>query len=112
MGSTIANYGEWDFLYANALLEPDGNRLKERITAAEAAINERLKALANCPSSNPETAALIVMHSERSMPSRLSEVGQRTPFLTESSPKAYVDGPYRRVRRLPFYCVWLPSSGR
>jgi hypothetical protein len=59
MGTTIANYGEWDFLYANALLEPDGDRLLERITAAEAAIDERLKALANSPSHNPEKAALI-----------------------------------------------------
>ena len=49
MGTTVANYGEWDFLYPNALLEPDGNRLPERITAAVAAINLHLQEMANGP---------------------------------------------------------------
>ena len=57
MSTAIANYGDWDFLYANALLEPDGNRLPERIGAAEAAINERLKAIVN--RDNPEKVALV-----------------------------------------------------
>ena len=56
MSTAIANYGDWDFLYANALLEPDGNRLPERISAAEVAINERLEALGN--RDNSEKAAL------------------------------------------------------
>lgn len=58
MSTAIASFGDWDFLYANALLEHDPNRLKERITAAEAAINERLKALANYPHA-PENEALL-----------------------------------------------------
>ena len=56
MSTAIANYGDWDFLFANALLEPDGDRLPERIVAAEAAINERLKAIGN--RDNPEKEAL------------------------------------------------------
>ena len=56
MSTAIANYGDWDFLYANALLEPDGNRLPERISAAEVAINERLEAIGN--RDNSERAAL------------------------------------------------------
>ena len=56
MSTAIANYGNWDFLYANALLEPDGNRLPERISAAEVAINERLEAIGN--RDNSEKAAL------------------------------------------------------
>lgn len=59
MGTTIANYGEWDFLYANALLEPDGNRLPERITAAVAAINLRLQEITTGPGDNAERCALI-----------------------------------------------------
>ena len=57
MSTAIANYGDWEFLFANALLEPDGVRLPERINAAEAAINERLKAIGN--RDNPEKAVLI-----------------------------------------------------
>jgi hypothetical protein len=53
--TTIANYGDWDFFFANALLEPDGDRLPERIRAAEAAIKERLKAIGN---RDPEKRAL------------------------------------------------------
>ena len=57
MSTAIANYGNWDFLFANALLEPDRDRLPERISAAEAAISERLKAIGN--RDNPEKEALI-----------------------------------------------------
>jgi len=57
MSTAIANYGDWDFLYANALLEPDRDRLPERIIAAEAAISERLEAIGN--RDNPEKEALI-----------------------------------------------------
>ena len=57
MATAVTSPGSWDFLYTNALLEPDRNRLPERITAAEAAINERLKALGN--RDNPEKAALV-----------------------------------------------------
>jgi hypothetical protein len=57
MSTAIANYGDWDFFFANALLEPDGDRLPERINAAEAAINERLKAIGN--RDNSEKAALV-----------------------------------------------------
>jgi hypothetical protein len=56
MSTAIASFGDWDFLYANALLEPDGNRLPERISAAEVAINERLEAIGN--RDNSERAAL------------------------------------------------------
>ena len=59
MGTTIANYGEWDFLYANALLEPDGNRPPERIAAAVAVINLSLQEIANDPGDNAEKFALI-----------------------------------------------------
>jgi hypothetical protein len=57
MSTAIANYGDWDFLFANALLEPDRDRLPERIGAAEAAINERLKAIGN--RDDPEKEALV-----------------------------------------------------
>ena len=57
MSTAIASYGDWDSLYANALLEPDGNRLPERITAAETAINERLKVIAH--QDNTEKMALV-----------------------------------------------------
>jgi len=57
MSTAIANYGDWDFLYANALLEPDGDRLPERISAAEVAINERLEVIGN--RDNSEKAALV-----------------------------------------------------
>ena len=57
MSTTVACYGEWDVLYANALLEPDKSRLPARITAAETAINERLKALSN--RDTPEKSALV-----------------------------------------------------
>ena len=57
MSTAIANYGDWDLLYANALLEPDGERLPERISAAETAINERLKAIAH--QDNAEKGALV-----------------------------------------------------
>jgi hypothetical protein len=57
MSTAIASYGDWDFLYANALLEPDGDRLPERISAAEVAINERLEVIGN--RDNSEKAALV-----------------------------------------------------
>ena len=57
MSTAIAKYRDWDFLFANALLEPDGNRLAERISAAEAAINERLKAIAH--QDNAKKEALV-----------------------------------------------------
>jgi hypothetical protein len=76
MSTAIANYEDWDFLYANALLEPDGNRLPERITTAETAINERLKTLAN--RDNPEKAALVdalrALHTLRSRRSRTANL--------------------------------------
>jgi hypothetical protein len=57
MATAVTRFGNWDFLYANALLEPDRDRLAERITAAENAINERLKELAN--RDTPEKVALV-----------------------------------------------------
>ena len=57
MATAVTSPSSWDCLYTNALLEPDGNRLPERITAAEDAMNERLKSLAN--GDNPEKAALV-----------------------------------------------------
>ena len=59
MSTTVASYGDWDFLFANALLEPDGDRLLERIKVAEAAINERLQAIANRSGDNSERDALL-----------------------------------------------------
>jgi hypothetical protein len=57
MSTAIAKYRDWDFLFANALLEPDRERLSERISDAEAAINERLKVIASS-AENAEKAAL------------------------------------------------------
>jgi hypothetical protein len=57
MSTAIANYGDWGFLFANALLEPDRDRLPERISAAEVAINERLNAMGN--RDNAEKEALV-----------------------------------------------------
>ena len=86
MGTTVANYGEWDFLYLNALLEPDGNRLPERITAAVAAINLHLQEMANGPGDNAERFALIDALGALQL-SRLAEVGRRIQSLTEPRPK-------------------------
>jgi hypothetical protein len=76
MSTAIANYGDWDFLYANALLEPDGDRLPERIAAAETAINERLQAIAN--RDNPEKTALVdalrALHALRSRRGRTANL--------------------------------------
>jgi hypothetical protein len=73
MSTAIANYGGWDFLFASALLEPDGERLPERISAAEAAINERLKAIGN--RDNPEKVALVdALESLRVLRARRSRV--------------------------------------
>jgi hypothetical protein len=72
MSTAIATFGDWDFLFANALLEPDRHRLPERIGAAEAAINERLKAIGN--GDDPEKEALVdalrALHALRSRPTR------------------------------------------
>jgi hypothetical protein len=57
MATAVTTSEDWDFLYANALLEPDRDRLPERIAVAEHAINERLKALTN--SDNSEKLALV-----------------------------------------------------
>jgi hypothetical protein len=57
MSTASANYGDWEFLFVNALIEPDADQLPARISAAEAAINERLKAIAN--RDNPEKLALV-----------------------------------------------------
>ena len=57
MSTAIANYEDWDFVFANALLEPDGDRLAARINTAETAINERLKAIGN--RDNAEKNALV-----------------------------------------------------
>jgi hypothetical protein len=35
MSTAIANYGNWEFLLANALIEPDADRLPARISAAD-----------------------------------------------------------------------------
>jgi hypothetical protein len=80
MSTAIANYGDWDFLFANALLEPDGDRLPERIRAAQAAINERLKAIANGSADNAEKAALAdALRALRSLRVRRSTAN---PVLT------------------------------
>jgi len=75
--TTVAGYGDWDFLFANALLEPDGGRLLERIRVAEAAINQRLQAIANRSADNSEKDALLdalrALHALQD---------SRKPFLT------------------------------
>jgi hypothetical protein len=58
MSTAIANYGEWESLYANVLLEPNEDRLSERIAAAEPAIRVRLKVIAHRPADDPEKPAL------------------------------------------------------
>jgi hypothetical protein len=57
MSTAISDLGGWDVLFANALLEPDRDRLPERISAAEVAINERLNAMGN--RDNAEKNALV-----------------------------------------------------
>src|SRR5215469_8534700 len=57
MATAVTSSGNWDFLYANALLEPNRRRLPERISAAEQAIKERLKELGT--RGNPEKDALV-----------------------------------------------------
>jgi len=77
--------GDWDFLYANALLEPDANRLRERITTAEAAIEERLKALAESPPDNAEKVALIdALQALHVLPARRSRAANPISYGTES----------------------------
>jgi hypothetical protein len=58
MSTAIANYGYWEFLYANVLLEPNEDRLSERIAAAEHAIRARLSVIAYRPADDPEKTAL------------------------------------------------------
>jgi hypothetical protein len=85
MGTTIANYGEWDFLYANALLEPDGNRLPERLTAAVAAINLRLQEITNGPGDNAERFALIdALRALHALQARRSRTANPISHGTES----------------------------
>jgi hypothetical protein len=73
MSTAIPDYRNWGFLYANALLEPDGNRLPERITAAETAVNYRLQALANNSADNHEKADLIdALNALQALRTRLS----------------------------------------
>jgi hypothetical protein len=79
MSTAIANYGDWDFLFANALLEPDRDRLPERIGAAETAINERLKAIGN--RDDPEKEALV--DALRALQA-LRRRGPASPILTEA----------------------------
>ena len=77
--------GDWDFLYASALLEPDANRLRERITSAEAAIKERLEALAESPPDNPEKVALIdALRALHVLPARRSRAANPISYGTET----------------------------
>jgi hypothetical protein len=77
--------GHWDFLYANALLEPDANRLRERITSAEAAIKERLEALAESPADDPEKVALIdALRALHVLPARRSRAANPISYGTET----------------------------
>jgi hypothetical protein len=57
MATAVTSSENWDFLYANALLEPDRDRLPERIVAAKQAINQRLDELGNAD--NLEKHALM-----------------------------------------------------
>lgn len=57
MATAVASSVNWDSLYVNALLEPDEDRLPERIKAAESAINARLQELGD--RDTQEKAALV-----------------------------------------------------
>jgi hypothetical protein len=74
-------------LYANALLEPDGQRLPERIAAAEAAINERLKAIAH--QDNTEKMALVdalrALQALRSRRVERKSLGRAASFYLEAA---------------------------
>jgi len=59
MTTALALCKDWDFLYVNALLEPDVHRLLERISAAEHAIKECLKSVINRPDDDREKMALM-----------------------------------------------------
>jgi hypothetical protein len=83
MSTTVANDREWDFLYANALLELDANRLKERITAAEAAINLRLHEIR--PGDNDERFDLIdALRALHALQSRRSRAANPISYGIES----------------------------
>ena len=85
LNTALSAMGDWDFLYANALLEPDANRLRERIASAEAAINERLNALVESPPDNPEKAALIdALRTLHVLPARRSRAANPISFGTET----------------------------
>jgi len=72
--TTIASYGEWDFL-----LEPDGDRLLERIRVAEAAIKQRLQAIANRSTDDSEKEALLdALRALHALPAR--KLGAPTSF--------------------------------
>ena len=94
MSTAIATFGDWDFLFANALLEPNGERLPERISAAEAAINERLKAIAN--RDNPEKVALV--DALRALQTLRSRRGRTQ--LPKESPEHYK----------PFHCLYTDAK--
>jgi hypothetical protein len=71
MSTAIAKFRDWDFLFANALLEPDGDRLLERIRVAEAAINQRLDAIASRSADNSEKDALLdALRALHALPTR------------------------------------------
>ena len=77
--TTVASYGDWDFLFANALLEPDGDRLLERIRVAEAAIKQRLQAIANRSTDDSEKEALLdALRALHALPAR--KLGAPTSF--------------------------------
>ncbi len=63
MATSVTGASEWEFLFANVLLEPDNNRLPERIAAAEAAINERSKALRDEPDSSEKHALVRALRA-------------------------------------------------
>lgn len=85
MSTAFGTMGDWDFLYANALLEPDPNRLRERIASAEAAINERLNALVESPPDNPEKVALIdALRALHVLPARRSRAANPISYGTEA----------------------------
>jgi hypothetical protein len=75
--TAIADLGGWDFLFANTLLEPDQNRLLERISVAETAINERLNAMGNRDNAEKEALvdALRALHALRVGRSRATNHG-------------------------------------
>ena len=80
---TSANYGEWDFLYANALLESDGTA--KRANHCCGSSDQRTSQGVGQLSNNPETAALIdALRALHSVQARRNRAANPITYGTES----------------------------